>query len=151
MKQIIIGLLLVLVVGCSPDNSDVIQPATQGSQIYQVGQQVYALHCASCHGANGEGQFPDNPLEPDSTGRYGAPPHNPNGHTWHHDDDLLIRYLHEGGLGDPALFYPMPAFQTVLTDGEIIAVIAYIKSFWTPEQVVRQRDVTRAIRAQNSN
>jgi len=126
----------------------VIAPAPAGSETYVLGETVYNTHCASCHGVDGEGQFPEAPMQPDSTGRIGAPPHDGTGHTWHHDDDLLIRYVREGGMGDPSRFYPMPALGDVLTDEEITAVIAYIKTMWSPEQVQVQRERTIAVREQ---
>src|SRR5688572_5263319 len=47
-----------------------------------VGQSLYEAHCASCHGINGEGQYPD-PYAPNEQGLIGAPPHDNTGHTWH--------------------------------------------------------------------
>lgn len=126
--------------------SAVIAPAAQDSDLYRLGQTVYNTQCASCHGVNGEGQFPNAPLERDSTGRYGAPPHDDTGHTWHHDDDLIRRIIREGGMGDPVNFYVMPALGSTLSEGEIEAVIAYIKTMWTPEQQARQRETTLAVR-----
>lgn len=108
----------------------------------QQGRVVYLQFCAACHGAEGQGQFPEAPLIPDVTGRYGAPPHNEAGHTWHHDDALLFRYVQEGGMGDPNSFYPMPAFGSQLSDSEIIAVIAYMKTMWTDDQRLYQQERT---------
>lgn len=130
----------------SMGDTAVIAPAAVGSDTYISGQTVYNAQCATCHGVNGEGQFPDAPLEPDITGRYGAPPHDDTGHTWHHDDDLIIRIIREGGMGDPVNFYVMPALESVLSEGEIKAVIAYIKTLWTPEQQTMQRERTLAVR-----
>jgi mono/diheme cytochrome c family protein len=132
----------------SVGDTPVIESAAIGSDIYNLGQTVYNTQCAACHGANGEGQFPDAPLKPDITGRYGAPPHNDTGHTWHHDDDLLIQIIREGGMGDPVNFYVMPALQSVLANYEIEAVIAYIKTMWTPEQQAAQGERTLAVRPQ---
>ncbi len=144
---LIVALVLsaLVVSGCA-DSEDVayIAPAAVGSDTYEAGQRVYMLHCAECHGMNGEGQFPDAPMEPDETGRIGAPPHDGTGHTWHHGDGLLVRYVIEGGMGDPARFYPMPALGDVLTDEEVQAVIAYIKTMWSPEQQAAQRERTLA-------
>ena len=134
--------------GDSTNTANVITPAAVGSDTFTVGQTVYNTHCASCHGIDGEGQFPDAPMQPDETGRIGAPPHDGTGHTWHHGDDLLIRYVIEGGLGDPDRFYPMPALGGVLSDEEITAVIAYIKTMWEPDQVAVQREQTIAARQQ---
>ena len=108
----------------------------------QQGKQVYGQYCAACHGTDGQGQFPDAPVMPDETGRYGAPPHNEVGHTWHHDDALLFRYVQQGGMGDPDAFYPMPPFGDQLSDDEIIAVIAYIKTMWTDDQRMYQQERT---------
>jgi len=150
-------LIFVVITACSSDRSgdtsgisaaNVIAPAAAGSETFTTGQTVYNTHCASCHGADGEGQFPEAPMQPDETGRIGAPPHDGTGHTWHHGDDLLIRYVIEGGLGDPDRFYPMPALGGVLSDEEITAVIAYIKTMWDAEQVAVQREQTIAARQQ---
>lgn len=107
---------------------------------YAVGQQLYGQHCASCHGANGEGQFPDAPLQPDKTGRYGAPPHNPTGHTWHHPDQVLFKITKDGLIVEG--FYPMPGFADRLTDSQITAVLAYIKTWWQPQQLDYQATQT---------
>jgi mono/diheme cytochrome c family protein len=106
------------------------------------GEVIYMQYCAACHGAEGQGQFPEAPLEPDSTGRTGAPPHNETGHSWHHSDVLLIRYVTEGGFSDPTRFYTMPPFGEILTDGQISLVIAYIKTTWTDEQRASQQQLT---------
>ncbi len=36
----------------------------------------------------------------------------------------------------------MPAYRTILSDQEIIAVLAYIKSNWPPKVLEAQKDVT---------
>lgn len=107
----------------------------------QLGNELYDANCAACHGINGEGQFPDAPMQPDDTGRIGAPPHNGDGHTWHHDDYLLFEIVHDGGMGLEG-FYPMPAFGDQLSDDEIVAVLEYIKTMWTPQQRMIQAERT---------
>jgi mono/diheme cytochrome c family protein len=145
---IIAAIVLVASACSSAGDTAVIAPAAPNSEVYRLDQTVYNTQCASCHGVNGEGQFPDAPLERDVTGRYGAPPHDDTGHTWHHDDDLLLRIVREGGMGDPVNFYVMPAFETVLSKEEMEAVIAYIKTMWTPEQQAAQHERTLAVRAE---
>lgn len=129
----LIALLGLALVGCSnqPGTINVSGVTFETEQIAQ-GQQLYTQYCASCHGANGEGQFPDFPLLPDQTGRFGAPPHNGNGHTSHHPDDWLIQYVREGGMSlrNPETFYPMPAFGDQLSDEQISLIIAHIKTIW---------------------
>ncbi|MBL4645745.1 MAG: c-type cytochrome, partial [Rhizobiales bacterium] len=46
------------------------------------GAVIYAEYCASCHGADLEGQ--PNWQSPDADGKMPAPPHDQRGHTWHH-------------------------------------------------------------------
>ena len=106
----------------------------------QLGESVYAKNCASCHGANLEGQI--NWRQRDSNGYLPAPPHDESGHTWHHSDQylfLMTKYGIEEMIGKR---YPnnMPAYKDVLTDNEIIAVLSYIKSTW-PERIKLQHDL----------
>jgi mono/diheme cytochrome c family protein len=103
------------------------------SEQVALGQQVYATHCASCHGAKLEGQ--PNWKEELPTGGRPAPPHDASGHTWHHPDSLLFDIISRGGqaFAQPPKQYNMPAFGSILSDTEIWAVIAYLKSTWPPD------------------
>lgn len=106
------------------------------------GRDLYQAHCARCHGANLEGQ-PDW-RERMANGRLPAPPHDDSGHTWHHPDEQLFG-ITKYGLGPyaPAGYQSdMPAFEGVLTDDEIVAVLAFIKSRWSAEKRERQQHVT---------
>ena len=100
-----------------------------------LGTSVYEANCASCHGADLEGQ--PNWRSPGEDGRLPAPPHDETGHTWHHDGDTLFR-LTKYGVGalinDPEYASNMPIYEGVLSDEEIIAVLSYIKSTW-PEEI----------------
>ena len=142
------GLLVILLAACS-GQSGVDRLVATNPEAYESGQQVYAQYCIACHGVNGDGQFPDAPLQKDETGRYGAPPHNEAGHTWHHDDDLLYQIVREGGMGNPEDFYPMPPFGELLSDVDIESVLFYIKTLWTEEQRTTQAERTRLIREQS--
>ncbi len=101
-----------------------------------VGKLIYEQHCASCHGFALEGQ-PDWKTQ-NEDGTFKAPPHNAEGHTWHHADSQLIESVQLGGTRfegmDIGGTSPMPAFADVLSDEEITAVLSYIKSTW-PEDV----------------
>ena len=99
-----------------------------------TGQRVYEAHCGSCHGARLEGQPRWRERLPN--GRLPAPPHDPTGHTWHHSDEALFRITKEGVAAIAGGNYQsdMPAFKGVLSDAEIWAVLAYIKSTW-PESI----------------
>ena len=107
--------------------------AASSAEVIEQGRQIYADQCASCHGAQLEGQ-PDwkTPLP---SGRLPAPPHDAGGHTWHHPDDILFRIVREGTAAIVGGGYEsdMPGFADLLSDAEIRAVLAYIKSTW-PER-----------------
>lgn len=101
------------------------------------GRQLYAQHCASCHGAELEGQPNWRQRGPD--GRLPAPPHDATGHTWHHPDAQLFELTKRGPAGlVPGYASDMPAFGEVLGDDEIRAVLLYIKSTWPAEIRARQ-------------
>lgn len=149
MRKVVTWIIVLVGLTACTTESDVERFIATNPEVYELGQQVYAQNCASCHGNNGEGQFPDAPMQPDDTGRLGAPPHDDTGHTWHHDDDLLYQIVAEGGMGMPERFYPMPAFGDQLTEAEIEAVLFYIKTFWTGEQRQHQQQATDNVRRQS--
>lgn len=101
------------------------------------GRALYLRHCASCHGAELEGEPGWRSPRPDGT--WPAPPHSVEGHTWHHGDAMLLDYVRRGGqavLDDMGVEFAsgMPGFRGVLAEAEIEAVLGYIKSTW-PEDV----------------
>ncbi len=119
------------------------QPPPAGPQELSVGARVYAKNCASCHGANLEGQ--PNWRQRNANGRLPAPPHNARGHTWHHDDATLFGITKLGTAEFTGLDIDsdMPAFKDVLSDDDIRAVFTYIKSRW-PERIrTRQETLNR--------
>lgn len=94
------------------------------------GAQVYADNCSSCHGRRLQGQALWQ-LRDQYEGRR-APPHDSTGHTWQHSDDDLFHMTKFGrfAAAPSELVSFMPAFEHRLTDGEVTAVIAFIKSRW---------------------
>jgi mono/diheme cytochrome c family protein len=111
-----------------------------------LGEQVYRDYCASCHSAELEGEPDWETRRPD--GRMPAPPHDDAGHTWHHDDDMLLGIVKHGlePFVAPGYASDMPAFEGVLSDAEIRAVLAFIKSHWGERERAFQEAVTRAAR-----
>ena len=108
---------------------------TLDAEAISVGQRVYAQHCAECHGARLEGAA-DWQIQ-DEGGAFRPPPHDADGHTWHHSDRILIEAVALGGSRLPEGIggsSDMPAFGEVLTADEIAAVLSYIKSSW-PEDI----------------
>lgn len=118
----------------------------QYSATLAVGAELYRENCAACHGANLEGQV--NWQDPNPDGTLLAPPHDADGHTWHHADQLLINYITLGGQkalaqdGITDFNSGMPGFESILSDAEIEAVLDYIKSRWPDDLRQVQRDRT---------
>ncbi len=115
--------LLILLAGCTQSKPDL-----------TLGRNVYAQHCAACHGAKLDGQPNWRARLPN--GRMPAPPHDDSGHTWHHPDHVLFGITKNGLVPPyaPAGYQSdMPAFASTLSDAEIRAVLAYIASSWSAE------------------
>jgi mono/diheme cytochrome c family protein len=94
------------------------------------GRVVYETHCAVCHGAglDGEANWEDR----DTEGYLPAPPLDDTGHAWHHADVLLVGIVSDGpevvvGGGYKSR---MPGFADRLSNDDILAVLAYMKSTW---------------------
>jgi mono/diheme cytochrome c family protein len=106
------------------------------------GLQVYVENCASCHGKELEGQPDWRIRKPD--GKLPAPPHDQTGHTWHHPDGTLFEIIKYGLVPPHApdgYLSDMPKWGGTLTDEDIWAVLAYIKSRW-PEEIQKfQQDI----------
>ena len=108
------------------------------AELVALGEPAYARYCAECHGKNLEGQPNWRVRLPDGSLR--APPHDASGHTWHHPDRQLFEVTKFGGQRNvpPGFKSTMPPFEGQLTDREIWAVLAFIKSKW-PEPVLRRQ------------
>lgn len=110
---------------------------TNDAVVLAQGRETYVQYCASCHGANLEGQRDWMKRLP--SGRMPAPPHDETGHTWHHPPAVLFGIVKDGVAKYAPAGYEsdMPAFGETLTDDAIRAVLAYIWSTW-PEDVKRR-------------
>ncbi len=114
------------------------------------GKDLYARECASCHGANGQG-VPGWETK-STTSKPLAPPHDGTGHTWQHPDHALIE-LTKYGTSEVACrtIVPgvMPEFSEVLPDGDVIAILSYIKAKWPPATRLRHDQVNLLYAEQN--
>lgn len=115
-------------------------PTTPPADDIELGRSVYTQNCASCHGKDAEGA----PVwqRPNELGELPAPPHDSDGHTWRHSDAELYEMIAKGWR-DPfnrSAGLTMPAFEAQLMPEQIDAVVAYLKTLWTPEQQQFQRD-----------
>lgn len=115
-----------------------IRSASTAADLRQ-GHALYLAQCASCHGADLEGQ--PNWQTPLPDGRMPAPPHDQTGHTWHHTDADLVTIVKYGMSGLlPGYSSAMPPYAGVLTDREVELVLSFIKSHWP----LREREYQRA-------
>jgi len=112
----------------SPTSTPRVESQGLSAEMLSKGAELYAANCQSCHGDR-EGRG--------ATG--GAPPHSERGHTWHHPDAQLNEWILNGKPGVGL----MPGFKDKLTEGDIDAVLAYIKTWWSEEQRESQADISR--------
>lgn len=130
--------LAALLAGCERQAPGLLRP--DDAKTTALGATIYQARCAACHGAHLEGQ-PDWRVR-DAAGRLPAPPHDASGHTWHHPDAVLFAITKHGvaqAANLPGYDSAMPAFDGVLTDAEIVAVLSWIKAQW-PADIRRQQD-----------
>lgn len=109
------------------------------AQAVKQGKALYADYCASCHGAQLQGE--ENWRERDADGYLPAPPHDVTGHTWHHPDAQLFaitKYGIEELVGN-GYKSRMAGYKDNLSDDEILSILAFIKSTW-PEEVIARHD-----------
>jgi mono/diheme cytochrome c family protein len=105
-----------------------------------AGKALYESHCAKCHGINGEGQ------DQSTSQLIVAPPHNASGHTWHHPDQQNFATVYAGRHFEGAM--EMPRFGDILTEDEILSILAYIKTFWGEQELAMQFETTQAFAEQ---
>lgn len=155
-KGFVVGfvfLMLVLTAGCAALNAPTPPPTLvnqYGTPVPAVptldanqvarGKQVYQASCARCHGENGVGA--PNWKTPDAQLNYPPPPHNDDGHTWHHSDRVLYEAIRDGlrdplkpdsPLRMPAFGKPALSGAEGLSEANMRDVIAYLKSLWNRE------------------
>lgn len=123
-----IAAVAVALAACSPQG-------TSGSEEQVVrGAQLYEANCAACHGGATGGDIADIP-----------PPHNTEGHTWHHPDCLLLELVQDGMPRRPGLpedTPTMPSFEDELSQQDIRAILTLIKTWWSEDQLESQEQLT---------
>jgi mono/diheme cytochrome c family protein len=96
--------------------------SAERDRLLSLGGKVYAAHCATCHGANGEGRLPDFPALANNHSILMASAVNP------------IRMVLNGGYPPGTQKNPqpygMPPFAQLLSDDEVAAVVTYIRGAW---------------------
>lgn len=100
------------------------EPAAEKTAMLAQGGKLYEKHCADCHCADGRGRGNDagQPVYPPLAGNRALMAANP------------VRMVLSGGFppgtkGNPRP-YGMPPYAQQLSDGEVAAVVSYIRQSW---------------------
>jgi mono/diheme cytochrome c family protein len=118
---------------------DAPEPSAATSAIQ--GADLYAQHCATCHGAQGEGLGSFPPLA---------------GSSWvTGEEDTAIRILLHGLQGPievngRSYSNVMPAFGRRLTDAEIAELLSYLRTSWDHDTEAVEPAQVREVRAEHS-
>ncbi|MFZ8939555.1 MAG: c-type cytochrome [Burkholderiaceae bacterium] len=146
MWTAVLVLLLLLVVvwwlaSPSPSGAATATLRPYDNAVVLRGEVVYANNCARCHGVNLEGEANWRVRLPN--GKLPAPPHDETGHTWHHPDGYLVAVTTHGLEKVLGQTYPndMPAYGDTLSQDDVVAVLSYIKSRWSPAVRARHDQV----------
>lgn len=147
IAAVVIGLAVGAWLVLAPAEIDFRSADASDPELVDLGRKVYVAQCAECHGVALEGQPNWRRRLPD--GRLPAPPHDETGHTWHHADQVLFEITKYGRLRNspPSALGSMPPFDGRLSDKEIGASLAYIKSHWPKQILDRQQLITTRYRA----
>ncbi len=145
-------ILVVLATSCAPSETPAPRAPTHDPNIappldpvlVSQGEALYQTYCAACHGAELEGEA--NWGLPKEDGTLPAPPHDSSGHTWHHPDSLLFEIIIQGG--NPALGGSMPGFGEALSQEEMEAILAFIKTYWDEDQRQVQWEISNISQGQ---
>jgi mono/diheme cytochrome c family protein len=87
------------------------------------GLVLFESNCQQCHQAEGVGEnVPPALRHPDFIP---AIPLNENSHAWHHGDEQLVQIIRRGNKR-------MPPFDKVLSEPQLLDLVAYMKSLWSP-------------------
>src|SRR5260221_7027512 len=111
-RSVLAAVVVFLIAGAGGGAVWYVERSPSGADpgLIALGKTVYSDHCASCHGANLEGQ--PNWKERLPNGRLPAPPHDASGHTFHHSDQQLFELTKNGpSAALPGYASDMPGFK----------------------------------------
>lgn len=128
MYKIIFSLVFILFVITACASEKPVKNRWYTASQVKSGEQIYQSNCQICHLKKGQGT--KNWKQRGSDGYYPPPPLNGNAHTWHHNMDILLEVVQEGG---KYVDGKMPGFKNILSKQEQKSVIAYVQSLWSDE------------------
>jgi mono/diheme cytochrome c family protein len=134
-KSLLLVFMLAGLAACGDaKQSSGTSPDTTGTRWYTesqrlAGAEVFAENCAVCHGEQAQGLVADWRQKLDD-GSFPPPPLNGSAHAWHHPLALLLQVVNVGGAQFGG---KMPAFETVLSEENKLAAIAFFQGFWSDE------------------
>ena len=138
-SKAVLSVLLVTLAACNDPPAPKSRADPRDAAKVALGAKIYAGNCAVWHGAKLEGQ--PNWRQPLPNGRMPAPPHDEEGHTWHHTDEVLFGITKHGLKNYAPAGYQsdMPPFEGKLSDDEIWAALAFIASHWKTKELLEAR------------
>ena len=104
----------------------------------QLGSQLYATNCASCHGEQLQGN-PKWNITTDEDGDNLPPPLNGTGHTWHHSPEQLFNIIKYGLKIYNEGYKGKMQGNPDLSDEDVWTILAYKKYVW-PESIRQKYD-----------
>ncbi len=135
IKLIVFTLFTLVLAACAGSGPTAAEPPTPRPTEMPtpdpviLGREAFIRICAACHGPNAEGY----------ANELNAPALDATEHASEHPDQQIHDWIVNGKLG---LGREMPAQGENLTDEEVHAVIAYLQTLWTEEQLAVQQDIT---------
>jgi mono/diheme cytochrome c family protein len=105
---------------------------------HNEGAALYAKHCASCHGVKLEGQ--PNWQTRKADGKLPAPPHDDSGHNGTTRTISFLKSPNSVFLRSYQVMSDMISFEHRMSDGEIQAVLDFIKSTWSEQHLQYQAE-----------
>ncbi len=118
--------------------------AAAPAELLAQGQQLYAKHCADCHGAGGQGAVVQGAVLPAAPAAY--PPLAGNPSVQQATPTNLIQAVLHGGFAPATAGNPQPFGMPPqpLSNAEVAAVLSYVRQAWgRPAGMVTELDVMR--------
>lgn len=109
---------------------------TASPETVRHGGELFNEHCSTCHGINGIGQFLDSPMGGRRDGLIIAPAMDSTGHAMAHHENALFFVTKFGSVWTANS--PMVGWEGTLSDDEMVAIVQWVKTTWTAEQLTMQ-------------